>query len=84
MFDQEELERIRQQEKQFREKVSKSPQRRSAFTTVSGNPVETVYTPCHLDGFDYLRDLGFPGEYPFVRGVHNSGYRGRLWTMRMF
>ncbi|MBI4337686.1 MAG: methylmalonyl-CoA mutase, partial [Chloroflexi bacterium] len=59
-------------------------ERRSRFTTVSGIPVERTYTPQHLAGMDYSRDVGMPGEYPYVRGVHATGYRGRLWTMRMF
>ncbi|UCG43048.1 MAG: methylmalonyl-CoA mutase, partial [candidate division WOR-3 bacterium] len=52
--------------------------------TVSGVPVDLVYTPADVDKLDYLRDLGFPGEYPFTRGVHKNMYRGRNWTMRQF
>jgi methylmalonyl-CoA mutase, N-terminal domain len=54
------------------------------FTTTSGVPIERLYTPDDIADMDYLRDLGFPGEYPYTRGVHYSGYRGKLWTMRMF
>ena len=54
------------------------------FTSISGKKIKELYTPLDLDGFDYLRDLGFPGEYPYTRGVHPSMYRGRLWTMRQF
>src|SRR5206468_3297556 len=54
------------------------------FTTISGEPVERIYTPADLTGMDYERDLGFPGEYPFTRGVHPTMYRSRFWTMRMF
>jgi methylmalonyl-CoA mutase N-terminal domain/subunit len=54
------------------------------FTTVSGEPVEALYGPDGIAGFDYMRDLGFPGEYPFTRGVYPTMYRGRLWTMRQF
>lgn len=54
------------------------------FTTVSGRKIKELYTPLDLDGFDYLKELGFPGEYPFTRGIHPSMYRGRLWTMRQF
>src|SRR6516165_6061481 len=53
-------------------------------TTVSGVPVEPLYTPESLNGFDYDSDLGYPGQYPFTRGVHASMYRSRLWTMRQF
>ncbi len=55
-----------------------------AFTTTSSEPVDVLNTPADLEGFDYLRDLGFPGEYPYTRGVHPDMYRGRLWTMRQF
>src|SRR5438552_12758202 len=53
-------------------------------TTVSGVPVEALYTPEQLGDFDPDADLGYPGQYPFVRGVHASMYRSRLWTMRQF
>jgi methylmalonyl-CoA mutase N-terminal domain/subunit len=68
----------------LRPALERLPERRATFTTLSGDPVERVYTPLHLPDFDYLRDLGLPGEYPFTRGVHASGYRGKPWTMRMF
>jgi len=54
------------------------------WVTTSSTPVEPLYTPLDIDGHDYLRDLGFPGEYPYTRGVYTNLYRGRLWTMRMF
>ncbi len=60
------------------------PERAPDFTTISGRRVERVYTPLDLPQQDYLADLGLPGEYPFTRGIHATGYRGRLWTMRMF
>ena len=53
-------------------------------TTVSGVPIEPLYTPESLNGFDPETDLGYPGQYPFTRGVHATMYRGRLWTMRQF
>ncbi len=52
-------------------------------TNLSGVPIDPLYTPADRDA-DYLDDLGFPGEYPFTRGVYRSMYRGRLWTMRQF
>ncbi|TAK36065.1 MAG: methylmalonyl-CoA mutase [Chloroflexota bacterium] len=64
--------------------LERSPERKKHFANISDIPVERLYTPADLGGFDYLRDLGFPGEYPFVRGVQPTMYRGRLWTMRMF
>ncbi|HML23116.1 MAG TPA: methylmalonyl-CoA mutase family protein [Aggregatilinea sp.] len=62
----------------------RQPERPASFTTISGRPVQRVYTPLDVAEQDYLRDLGLPGEYPFTRGVHATGYRGKLWTMRMF
>ena len=59
-------------------------ERQDSFITNSGVPVERLYTPLDIADLDYIRDLGFPGEYPYTRGVHITGYRGRLWTMRMF
>lgn len=54
------------------------------FTTVSGKEIKELYTPADLEGFDYQRDLGFPGEYPYTRGIHPTMYRGRMWTIRQF
>ena len=59
-------------------------ERYDKFITISGAEVQRLYTPLDLAGLDYERDLGFPGEYPFTRGVHPTMHRGRLWTMRMF
>ncbi len=58
--------------------------RPSRFTTVSGRPVERVYTPADLAGLEYSRDLNEPGHFPYTRGIHATGYRGKLWTMRQF
>jgi methylmalonyl-CoA mutase N-terminal domain/subunit len=63
---------------------SAAPLREQPPTTVSGVPVEALYTPESLNGFDPETDLGYPGQYPFTRGVHASMYRSRLWTMRQF
>ncbi|MEW5902384.1 MAG: methylmalonyl-CoA mutase family protein, partial [Acidobacteriota bacterium] len=57
---------------------------KNAFTTVSGRKIKELYTPADLDSLDYRRDLSFPGEYPYTRGIHPNMYRGRLWTMRQF
>jgi len=65
-------------------RIANSPERRRRFSTVSDEPVGALYGPDDLPGIDYLRDLGFPGEYPYTRGVQPSMYRGRLWTMRQF
>jgi methylmalonyl-CoA mutase N-terminal domain/subunit len=64
--------------------LKQSKERKSDFRNHSGMLVKRLYTPEDIEILDYLRDLGFPGEYPFTRGVHATMYRGRLWTMRMF
>jgi len=64
--------------------LKKAPERDVPFTTVSGRPISRLYTPEDLAGFDYARDLNHPGEFPYTRGIHPTGYRGRLWTMRQF
>jgi methylmalonyl-CoA mutase N-terminal domain/subunit len=57
-------------------------ERKSRFSTLSGLPIQPVYTPEDLHWLDYQRDLGYPGDPPFTRGIHPTMYRGRLWTMR--
>jgi methylmalonyl-CoA mutase N-terminal domain/subunit len=54
------------------------------FTTISGVPIEPLYGPEQLEGFELARDCGAPGEFPYVRGIHRDMYRGKLWTMRQF
>jgi methylmalonyl-CoA mutase N-terminal domain/subunit len=63
---------------------AKHPDRRKEFVTTSSKPVKVLYTPLDIPNFDYMKDLGFPSEFPFTRGVQPSMYRGRLWTMRQF
>lgn len=58
--------------------------REESFTTISGEELEPLYTPEDIEDLDYEKDLGYPGLYPFTRGVHPTMYRGRLWTMRQF
>src|SRR5690349_7435990 len=61
-----------------------SGERPRSFTTVSGRPIERLYTPADLEGWRYDRDAADPGDFPYTRGIHPSGYRGKLWTMRQF
>jgi methylmalonyl-CoA mutase N-terminal domain/subunit len=81
-----ELERIAQAAAQWAQRTPARAkvERDDLFETISGDPVKALYTPVDLAGFDYERDLGFPGEYPYTRGIRQSMYRGRLWTMRQF
>jgi methylmalonyl-CoA mutase N-terminal domain/subunit len=60
------------------------PERREKFITTSSVPINRLYTPADLDGSEYEEYLGYPGQYPFTRGVHPTMYRSRQWTMRMF
>ncbi len=89
MFDPQKLQQLEQEARRWQEETLKNtlqrfPERQEPFITTSSEPIERLYTPLDLKDSDYLRDLGFPGEYPFTRGVHATMHRGRLWTMRMF
>ncbi len=68
----------------LRPTLEKSPERQAEFTTISGHPIRRLYTPADLPGWDPNRELGFPGEPPYTRGIHSTMHRGRLWTMRQF
>jgi methylmalonyl-CoA mutase, N-terminal domain len=61
-----------------------SSTRRGSFTTISGRSIARLYTPTDVSSLDYERDLGDPGVFPYTRGIHPAGYRGKLWTMRQF
>jgi methylmalonyl-CoA mutase, N-terminal domain len=63
---------------------AKGQERGVPFTTISGRRIERLYTPEDLASLDYARDLGHPGEFPYTRGIHPTGYRGKRWTMRQF
>jgi len=65
------------------EALKRHPESKEGFLSGSGSPVERLYTPADVD-LDYLRDLGFPGQYPFTRGIYPTMYRGRIWTMRQY
>jgi methylmalonyl-CoA mutase N-terminal domain/subunit len=64
--------------------LKRAPERQEKFITASSDEVNRLYTPLDLEGFDYLGELGLPGEYPYTRAIHATGQRGRLWTMRQF
>jgi methylmalonyl-CoA mutase, N-terminal domain len=65
-------------------KAGAAKERQEKFTTLSGVPIQPVYTEDDLKDFSYEHDLGDPGEYPYTRGIHRTMYRGKLWTMRQF
>jgi methylmalonyl-CoA mutase N-terminal domain/subunit len=64
--------------------VQENHERKTPFKNLSEIPIQPLYSPVDVASLEYLRDIGFPGEYPFLRGVHPNLYRGRLWTMRQF
>ncbi len=77
-------EKERWEEETLKPFLEKHPERKERFVTVSNEEVHRLYTPEDIEDLDYERDLGYPGEYPFTRGVYPTMYRGRLWTMRQF
>jgi len=68
----------------LKETLGRAPERRKSFITTSSVPIGRLYAPDSLDSWDYTDKLGFPGEYPYTRGVHPTMHRGQLWTMREF
>lgn len=80
---------INEKRKEWEEKclkpwLQKAGQREEKFETLSGIEVKTVYDPADMQHIDFIRDIGYPGEFPYTRGVYPNMYRGRLWTMRQF
>lgn len=89
MFESKRLDSLRKsldnwEETTLKQSLSSVPERRRDFRTTSSEPISRLYTPLDIADLDYEDDLGFPGEYPFTRGVHPTLHRGKLWTMRMF
>ncbi len=89
MFSQEKQKTLKERKERWEKTtleatLERFPERMDKFMTTSSAPVDRLYTPLDVAELDYERDLGFPGEYPFTRGVHATMHRGRLWTMRMF
>ena len=72
------------EEKTLEPTLAKSPERAHEFTTISNYPIRRLYTPADLPDWNPEKDLGYPGEPPYTRGIHSTMYRGRLWTMRQF
>jgi len=88
LFDKQKLKKIKQGKENWeKEVVSKSLEKlpeKGEISTSSNIPINRIYTPLDIADFDYLRDLGFPGEYPLARGVYPTMYRARFWTMRQY
>ncbi|RLB28631.1 MAG: methylmalonyl-CoA mutase [Deltaproteobacteria bacterium] len=88
VFDRKVFEEIEKGRKKWEKELEKifasAPERLERFSTVSDREIERIYTPADVADLDFERDIGFPGQFPFTRGVQPSMYRGRLWTMRMF
>jgi len=88
MFKEDQLKKAQEEKKKWGGDLSKmlseTPERLPRFTTVSDLEIKGLYTPEDIKDLDYSREVGFPGVFPFTRGVQPSMYRGRLWTMRMF
>ena len=64
--------------------LRKTPETKQRFETVSLEEVKRLYTPADLEAVNFSEDISFPGEFPYTRGIHPTGYRGKLWTMRQF
>lgn len=89
MEDQQSLDKLRKEIKHWNEStvpnsLSRLPERQTEFITTSSESIRGLYTPLDIEPFEYIQDLGLPGEFPYTRGIHPSLYRSRLWTMRMF
>ena len=77
-------EKVEEWNRAVEKKLEKNPERQKEFVNDSGVPIKRLYTPADLGDIDYLEDLGFPGSFPFTRGVQPTMYRGRHWTMRQY
>jgi len=89
MYDDKKISQVKKERERWEQTtlpkwIKQCRERKSEFRNTSDIPIKRLYTPEDIEKLDYLRDLGFPGEYPFTRGVHATMYRGRFWTMRMF
>ena len=71
-------------EDEVRRSVAKNPDQKERWSTVSDLEIKRLYTPADISRTDFGRDIGVPGEFPFLRGNQATGYRGRHWTFRMF
>jgi len=79
-----EIERENWEDRTLKSALERHPERKKSFQTVSLEEVDRLYTPADVAGLDFARDVSFPGQFPYTRGIHPTGYRGKLWTMRQF
>ena len=79
-----EIERENWEDRTLKSALERHPERKKSFQTVSLEEVDRLYTPAEVAGLDFARDVSFPGQFPYTRGIHPTGYRGKLWTMRQF
>ncbi len=85
MFDKDFLERLKEKQDKWLEEANQMPQKsKPRFISVSGDEVDILYGPNSVDMSNYEDKIGFPGEFPYTRGVHKTMYRGKMWTMRQF
>lgn len=88
MYQKEKLDQIKENVERFEEKavasLAKNPERQAEFHTTSGEVIKRLYTPADIAEIDYDEEIGYPGQYPYTRGVQNTMYRGKYWTMRMY
>lgn len=89
MFDDKKIMQVKKERERWEQTtlpnwIKQCRERKNEFRNTSDIPIKRLYTPEDIEKLDYVQDLGFPGEYPFTRGVHATMYRGRFWTMRMF
>ena len=83
-MDNNKSDRIADKKVDWQEEVSRMEERSGPFITVSGRQLDALYTPLDTENIDYEEEIGFPGSYPYTRGVQANMYRGRIWTMRQF
>lgn len=89
MDNSDDIKKVKQQKKEWEENlvrpaIEKYPERKQNFVTGSSDSIERIYSPEQMEGLDYVDNIGFPGQYPFTRGVQPTMYRGRFWTMRQY
>lgn len=78
------MEEYKKAAQKFEDKLKSARENDWKYTTVSGQPIKPLYTPDDISRIDFLNEINFPGEYPYTRGIHTNGYRGKVWTMRQF